>query len=68
MGGAIAGPNQWGEQRENWKEILGRYGVKVFHMTDVENRQGEFRGWDEDRKRRFLSDLIGSFDESAFFF
>jgi len=67
MGGAIAGPNQWGEQRRSWKEILDRYGVNVFHMTDFENRQGEFCGWDENRKRGFLSELIGNFDENAFF-
>ncbi len=67
MGGAIAGPKQWGEHRQKWKETLCRYSVNVLHMTDCENRQGEFRGWDENRKRRFLSDLIGSFNENTFF-
>src|SRR4030088_1980187 len=58
MGGAIAGPNQWGEHRQRWKETLGRYGVNVFHMTDFENRQGEFLGWNENRRRELLSDLM----------
>lgn len=67
MGGAIAGPKQWEELRLKWKPTLQRYGIRVFHMTDFENRQGEFRGWDEERKRGLLSDLVGSFDENLFF-
>jgi hypothetical protein len=66
MGGAIAGPKQWEELRLKWKPTLARNDVKVFHMTDLENRQGEFRGWNESRKRGLLSDLIGSFDGSLF--
>jgi hypothetical protein len=67
MGGAIAGPKQWEETRQKWKSTLGRYSVGLFHMTDFENRQGEFRGWNENRKREFLSDLMRSFDENLFF-
>lgn len=67
MGGAIAGPKQWGELRLKWKATLGKYGVVVFHMTDFENRHGEFSGWTENRKREFLSELVGSLDENIWF-
>lgn len=66
MGGAIAGPKQWGEARRKWKATLDKFGVGIFHMTDFESRQGEFSRWDESRKRSFLSDLIGSFEEVVF--
>jgi hypothetical protein len=67
IGGAIAGPKQWGEHRESWKQTLDKYGIEFLHMTDFENRQGQFKGWDEERKRGFLSDLMCSFEENAFF-
>lgn len=63
MGGAISGPKQWGEVRRRWKATLGKFGIGVFHMTDFENRQGEFSGWGENRKRDLLSDLISSFED-----
>jgi hypothetical protein len=56
MGGALAGPKQWAEVRRKWEAALGKFGVNVFHMTDFENRQGEFRGWDEIRKRSLMTD------------
>jgi hypothetical protein len=49
MGGAIAGPKQWKSVRESWQSTLEKFGVEVFHMTDFENRRGEFRDWDENR-------------------
>lgn len=67
MGGAMSGPKQWEELRVKWKAALGKQGVEVFHMTDFENRQGEFSGWNETRKRELLSELIGSLDMSLFF-
>src|SRR5271166_4456552 len=67
MGGAIAGPKQWGELRLKWKAALSKHSVDVFHMTDFENRHGEFSGWDETRKRSLLSELIGSLDQGLWF-
>ena len=66
IGGAMTGPKQWGEVRPRWKAALDKFGVRVFHMTDFENRQGEFSGWDEDRKRGLLSELIISVENIVF--
>ena len=67
MGGAMAGPKQWGNVRQKWKTILARFGVGVFHMSEFENRRGEFSRWDENRKRSFLSDLISILNNDIFF-
>src|SRR5437868_14206582 len=66
MGGAISGPKLWEEARLKWKAALDRFGVRVFHMTDFENRQGEFGGWDEKRKRGLLAELMTSVESVVF--
>jgi hypothetical protein len=68
MGGVMAGPKQWGEVRRKWQTALDRFGVEVFHMTDFENRQGEFRGWDESQKHALLGELMHSFEDDLWYF
>jgi hypothetical protein len=67
IGGAMATPVRWGELRVKWSSILAKYDVKTFHMADLENRQGEFRGWDEARKRGLLSEVLEAITESPMF-
>jgi hypothetical protein len=58
IGGAMATPKRWGSVRERWTTTLNKFDVKSLHMTDFENRQGEFAGWDENRRRHLLSELF----------
>lgn len=51
-------PKGWGNLRKRWTAALTKSKIKIFHMTDFENRQGEFVGWDEDRKRSLLTELF----------
>lgn len=60
MGGAMTSPKRWGELRVKWKAALQRQGVQVFHMTDFENRQGEFKGWNEAHRRELLTELFAA--------
>jgi len=62
IGGAIGPPSSWTKVREHWSAILLKYGVKVFHMADFENRYGEFTGWGEERRRSLLADLLSILD------
>lgn len=64
----MAAPKQWGEVRRAWRALLNEFGVEVFHMTDFENRQGEFLNWDEDKKRSLLSRLVGNLVEHVALF
>jgi hypothetical protein len=68
MGGAIAGPKQWGQVRRKWQAALELFGVEIFHMTDFESRQGEFRGWDETRKRALVAELMRSIEDDLWYF
>ncbi len=64
VAGFIAEVNQWIEFERNWKEILNRQDFKVssLHMKDFCHSTGEFASWkgDEQRRRNFLSALIGT--------
>src|SRR5688572_26733859 len=59
IAGWIAPESKWRRLESRWREILRRQGVTAFHMKDVAHHRGEFTSWkgDEDRRRRFLSDL-----------
>ena len=67
MGGAMTSPKRWGDLRVRWKAALQRYGIRVFHMTDFENRRGEFEGWNEAKRRKLLTELFGALAECPLF-
>jgi hypothetical protein len=57
-GGGVAPLENWKSLEDQWKSVLASEGVSVFHMTDFESSNGEFRGWDIDRHQRFLKNLL----------
>ena len=57
LAAVVAPTRQWIKFEEKWKRTLRRYRVSMFHMTDYENRQGEFMGWDQDRRISFIAEL-----------
>jgi hypothetical protein len=57
-GGGIAPLENWKFLEGQWKSALSSEGVSVFHMTDFESNNGEFKGWDMDRHQRFLKNLL----------
>jgi hypothetical protein len=54
-----------GGVRLNWAAALDAGGIHVFHMTDFEANQGEFRRWRErpDDRRRLLNSLLDTIIE-----
>ncbi|MCW5794016.1 MAG: DUF3800 domain-containing protein [Nitrospira sp.] len=48
---------KWIQLTEKWKRVLRRYRVSMFHMTEYENRAGEFEGWQQDKRIAFIADL-----------
>jgi hypothetical protein len=63
IGGALGPPRAWTRIRKEWSAILTEHGVKVFHMKDFENRYGEFKGWDEKRRRSLLGELLAVLED-----
>src|SRR4030042_2580828 len=63
MAGFISDEERWGPFSEKWKAaVVDTWGLRYFHMTDYEARQGQFKDWprDDESKRRvdFLLTLI----------
>lgn len=54
VAGYLANDRLWDRFDTEWSNLLRREGLAAFHMTDCENLRGEFRGWDESRRRRVV--------------
>ena len=59
----------WCAFEEQWAHALQQYGISTFHMTDYENRRGEFRQWGRHAKkaRLLIPDLSRIFTETLRF-
>lgn len=57
VGGYLAPVVQWKHFQSKWKAALQKEGIGYFHMTDFENRRGQFEGWTEERKVPFFQKL-----------
>lgn len=58
VAGYVASVEQWKKFVEPWAQSLKEVGVDYFHMTDVENMQGQFRGWDKEKQIDFIKKHI----------
>ncbi len=58
VSGLVASTKQWSDFSRKWNKLLRSQGVSVFHMSECENFQGEFKLWTPERKRLFIIDLI----------
>lgn len=54
----VADVDQWQRFDAEWRDMLNRYELKVFHMTDCESLLGEFKGWTVQKKKTFLSSVV----------
>jgi hypothetical protein len=64
MAGAIGAPRDWRCIREHWTSVLARYGVRVFRMSHFENRFGEFRDWNNERRHALMAELLSVLEET----
>jgi hypothetical protein len=62
VAGFIAPSEQWIAFEHEWKRILSMFSVSSLHMRDFAHSKGESLTWkgDENRRREFLSRLIGT--------
>jgi hypothetical protein len=60
IAGHVSDVKKWKRFGVEWKAILDRESVSLFHMTDFVSSQGEFVGWKGDtaRRKKFISDLL----------
>ena len=55
IGGCVAREKQWEEFGREWSEMLTYFGIKEFHSVDLQAFQGDFEGWNEDRRRQLIA-------------
>ncbi len=65
LAGYISTPDRWERFEAEWRAALADFGVGMFHMTDFENRVGEFSDWPEALRRERLSRLVKVIDDHA---
>ena len=58
IAGYVASTDSWLHFSEDWSVALKRFGVSCFHMTDWENRRGEFKGMKERERKRLYNKLV----------
>ena len=61
IGGFAASLERWKEFEPAWREVLSGFGLSWFHADDCAHFEGEFKGWNEERRRtlsRMLMDVI----------
>jgi len=58
VSGYVATEGQWVAFDKKWRRLLNKYGVKVFHATDLENFREEYTGWDKGQRIAFQKELI----------
>jgi hypothetical protein len=56
--GVVASHEQWAEFEPKWKNVLQAFGVVQLHMKDFAHFQGEYREWNEERRKEFLGSLF----------
>jgi len=63
--GYISEKNAWENFCGEWKEVLDRYGVKAFHMSEFSDEingpkdpEWPYHGWDRNKKDRFIRELV----------
>ena len=69
VAGILATTKQWVRFDRQWRKILAKENIKIFHMTDFLSSQGEFKGWIKDRKGPFIDKLTDAIRmHSRFYF
>lgn len=58
VGGISAKRSSWISICNQWGCVLKKYNVKAYHASDLNVRKGEFLGWDEDKRKSFVSKLL----------
>ncbi len=58
VAGALSSLELWGQFEPLWKECLSNFGVSELHMKHFAHSNGEYEGWEEDKRQNFLGSLL----------
>src|SRR5438034_787860 len=55
----VVGPEDiWSDFDGEWRQALEDVGAEILHMKDLAHFQGEYRGWDEDKRRKLMASAL----------
>lgn len=55
VAGAISKESSWKSIVPQWQSVLNKFEVSAFHATDLNCFGGEYRGWNESKRREFFT-------------
>lgn len=56
--GYLSSDEEWAKFEPCWQNVLGRFKLEMFHMTEYETRQRAFEAWSNEMRTDFLGQLI----------
>lgn len=56
--GYLSSDEEWAKFEPDWQDILKRFKLDMFHMTEYETRKRAFESWSNDTRTDFLGQLI----------
>lgn len=54
VGGAVSTVERWGKLETAWSKLLSRSKVSAFHTKEFEGEAGDFAGWSNFKRKRFV--------------
>jgi len=66
VAGFVSNVTQWEAFSQGWQQVLTDSNLDYFHMSDFENRTGQFSGWQEDARRDVLNKLLSIIHDHTF--
>ena len=63
VGGAIANKTAWRTLESRWNAVLKKNDVRMFHANEFLRGEGDFKGWDDIKKRAFALKLAKIMNE-----
>jgi hypothetical protein len=67
MGGMVSSQGKWAYFNKLWGKMLNCRGIRYFHTKQLKDTDGDFSGWDKQRKEGLINDA-GRIQQSATMF
>ncbi len=67
VAGFLSNDAHWSQFEKEWKEVLREFQIVAFHAQHWALRKGEFRGWDESKRRHLMASLLDIIQRRAQF-
>ncbi|MGB6544769.1 MAG: DUF3800 domain-containing protein [Candidatus Acidiferrales bacterium] len=67
IAGYLGGKNQWNKFERSWKKVIERNNVPEFKARNFWSRTGHFLGWSDERRGKFIDDLLRIIEETRIY-